>query len=180
MKLVFLIHSTIANKSNTGDCCCGSWDLFKRICFTSFFHISLNSVFMTHLEADLYGWLFFFGTFKCSCKLLSQTEFFYFWWTRWITFATKQKIFPFSLKCWHLNHAWILFSSLYCMPVVEDTFSLWWILHICASLPGSGLQFTSKFTVMLHRPAATPNFIAVSYCHQNHQIIKLRSWNILC
>lgn len=55
MKLVFLIHSTVANKSNTGACCCGSWDLFKRICFTSFLHISLNSVFMTHLEADLYG-----------------------------------------------------------------------------------------------------------------------------
>lgn len=65
------------------------------------------------------------------------------------------------------------------MPVVADMFCLWWILCICASLPVSGLQFTSKFTVMLHRPAATPNFIAVSYCHQNHQIIKVMEHLVL-
>jgi len=46
MELVFLIHSRVANKSNTGDCCCCSWDVFRRFCFTSFIHTSLYSVFM--------------------------------------------------------------------------------------------------------------------------------------
>lgn len=75
MKLVFLIHSTVANKSNKGDCCCCTWDAFKRFCFTGFTHVSLNSVFVTHFESDLCSWFFFLSPLSVSANYWVKQKF---------------------------------------------------------------------------------------------------------